>query len=387
MKRQIRRGLSGAMIGALVAPPALAGASPLSAPRFPIAPGPACSNPAITWKYAAAVGAPDGPPDAATQTAGINGFNKWLGTGLKKSDGTNLFTVAQNNSATFKVYFRDLAFIHPLALGGYSCSWNVYFSDIPAGTPAIVIGDAALPYGSSVFTHEMGHALGFNHSGLNDSLSSTTTGSRAVMNTCVGIPFNAALGRDDYAQAQYRGPLAAHTANPGFETTSVGWDSGSAAIEPNAEAGSGVNSIRLNADTGWVATATRVIPKKSRVLISARFKGSVAATGGGRFKAYYRHTFTPTSTNPDCVNQFYNNRDLNNTLSAGLPAFTILYSSDFNLTTGWSSLPAFTGSGTFMPAPPAAPGPGEWSTDFKIQAENNTPGTTMWVDNFIGVAI
>lgn len=383
MGRRVRRKVSGAVVGALFAP-TLAGAS---APEIVMRLAPACSSSTVTWKFAAAAGAPDGFPNASVQATVINGFNKWLGTGMKKGDGSNLFTITQNNAATFKVYYRELDAVPgfgPSILGAYSCGWNSYFGDIPAG-PHIVMDPSALGYGTTIFTHEMGHAVGLNHSGRHDSLGSGTSGSSQVMNTCISFPFNQALGRDDYAQSQWRVNSSIHTSNPSFETTTVGWDTSSTLLEPNAEAGAGVNSLRLHAPNGQVSTATRIVPKKDRILVSARFKGSVAAAGGGRFKAYYRHTFAPSG--PVCGgNEFGVGLDLN-AIPSGLPAFQILHSTDFNLTTSWTSIPAFTGAGAFMPPTDPPPGPGQWVTDMKIEAQNNTTGTIMWVDNFIGAAI
>jgi hypothetical protein len=195
------------------------------------------------------------------------------------------------------------------------------------------------------------------------------------------------IGKDDYAQSQFVVNPSIQTANPGVENTFVGWSVVNAAVDTNPEAGSGANTMRLNAGTGIMETATRLSPGKTKVLIAARFKGSVAAPLGGRFKTYYRHTQVPAAIPGSCealYGGFYSQTNPNQIPGSGLPAFTLLFSQDFDLSPAWTSLPVYTGITSTIPAPP---GGGVWATDFKIRAENKTSTANMWVDNFWGVGI
>jgi len=386
--------VSPAVLGAPVSASAPSQLTTAPHPLYPLTGGPECSSRTINWKFAAPAGSPDGFPSVAIENTARNGFNKWLGTGLKTTSGASIYSLTETASAAFKVYYRELDGIPglgPNALGAYSCQWHSVYPDVPLGVPALVMDPSSLTYGTTIFTHEMGHTLGLNHAGRYESLNSGTAGSGQSMNTCVSFPFNQALGRDDYAQSQYRRTLNAQTANPGFETTSVGWDLSNAQIATNSEAGQGANTLHLNAGTGRASTAVRIEPRKGTVLMAARFKGSAGATAGGRFKWYYRERYipyvvpaTPPADDPCELAQFYQNLDLNNPVNS-LPAFTLYFSQDFNLTTSWSSLPNLTGGTAVIPSPTPV-STGLHATDFKIEAQNMS-SADMWIDSFFGVAV
>lgn len=125
----------------------------------------------------------------------------------------------------------------PDARGNYLCKTHV----IEFNTTLLDLPVAALV---ATATHEMGHALGYQHTGMSDSL--TPAGYLAVMSTCHGD--DKSIETDDAAAETHSYGIASNrtlTANYGFENS---WDAvehfGASGAAPSVASGSTSGGLR-----------------------------------------------------------------------------------------------------------------------------------------------